>query len=80
MKSFQEFYLHLGMTTGQWENTSYMYGNHSCEGIMSMALVQWKKSKLLDDRDPSLKDLLEAMGKVNLNNHAICQVSVMLFG
>lgn len=74
IQSFRDFYLHLGMTTRQWENTSYMYGSHSCEGIMSMALVKWKYSKLSNCEDPSLKDLSEALRKTNLNNHLICQV------
>ncbi|XP_071122541.1 uncharacterized protein [Mytilus edulis] len=74
IKSFQDFYLHLGMTTGQWDNTSYMYGTHSCEGIMLMALVKWKESKSLDIVEPSLKDLSDALQKVNLDCHVICQV------
>lgn len=63
------------MTIKDWGNTSDMYGSQSCEGRMLMALVEWKKSKLSDGKDPSLKDLSDALEKVNLNkDHAICQV------
>ncbi|XP_052096418.1 uncharacterized protein LOC127731675 [Mytilus californianus] len=74
IKSFQEFYLHLGMKTRQWENTLDMYHGHSREGIMSMALVKWKDYKLSDLEEPSLEDLANALAKVNLDNHVICQV------
>lgn len=74
IESFREFYINLGMTKMQWNNNSDMYGSQSCEGRMSMALVKWKKSKLSDGKDPSLKDLSDALKKVNLEKHAICQV------
>ncbi|CAG2236741.1 unnamed protein product [Mytilus edulis] len=71
---FEEFFIHLGMTTRQWENTVDLYGGHSREGIMSMALVKWKESKLSDFEEPTLKDLTDALAEVNLDKHAICQV------
>lgn len=62
------------MTRREWENTSNMYTGHSNEGIMSMALFKWKKSKLLHAEDPTLKDLSDALKKVKLDSHVICQV------
>ncbi|CAG2223917.1 unnamed protein product [Mytilus edulis] len=77
INDFQGFYINLGMTRRQWDNTLDMYDGHSMEGIMSMALVKWKeskKSKLLDAMNPTLKDLSDALEKVELDSHVICQV------
>ncbi|XP_052083870.1 uncharacterized protein LOC127721232 [Mytilus californianus] len=70
IRSFEEFFINLGMEKNKWENTEYMYAGHSPEGIMSMALNTWKHSR----ENPSLKDLSDALIAVNLNGHLICQV------
>lgn len=72
--SFEEFYIQLGMTTMKWENTVDMYGGHSREGIMSMALLKWKESKLSNLEEPTLQDLSDALTATNLDKHCICQV------
>lgn len=74
VESFREFYINLGMTKMKLDKNSDMYVRQSCEGRMSMALVKWKKSKLSDGKDHSLKDLSDALKKVNLDKHVICQV------
>ncbi|XP_076082142.1 uncharacterized protein LOC143052880 [Mytilus galloprovincialis] len=72
--SFKQFFVRLGMTPRQWENTEDMYCSHSREGIMSMALGKWKESKLSNQEKPTLNDLAEALTAANLNTHFICQV------
>lgn len=77
IKSFQEFYLHLGMTTRQWENTVNRYYHdygHSSEGIMCMALIQWKRLKLSNLAEPTMKDIEDALVATNLDTHLLCQV------
>ena len=76
--TFKQFFILLGMTTRQWENTEDMYCSHSREGIMSMALVKWKESKLSNLEKPTLNDLAEALTAANLNTHFICQVHTIL--
>ncbi|XP_076082138.1 uncharacterized protein LOC143052876 [Mytilus galloprovincialis] len=72
--SFKQFFVRLGMTPRQWENTEDMYCSHSREGIISMALGKWKESKLSNQEKPTLNDLAEALTAANLNTHFICQV------
>ncbi|VDI06594.1 Hypothetical predicted protein [Mytilus galloprovincialis] len=74
IRSFEEFFITLGMEKNDWENIEYMYAAHSPEGIMSMALNKWKVSKHTKLETPSLKDLSDALTAVNLNYHLICQV------
>lgn len=72
IKEFDDFFIQLGMTRRQWENTVYMYC--SPDGIMSMALLQWKLSKLSNLEEPSLKDIEDALVATGLEKHLICQV------
>ncbi|CAC5406648.1 unnamed protein product [Mytilus coruscus] len=74
IKSFDEFFINLGMERKDWDSTEHTYAGHSSDGIMSMALKQWKKFKLLKLEEPTLRDLAIALEAVNLNTHLICQV------
>ncbi|CAG2208653.1 unnamed protein product [Mytilus edulis] len=74
IKLFEEFFISLGMNKKQWESIEYTYAGHSSEGIMSMALTQWRKTKLSKLGMPTLKDLTHALRAVNLDSHLICQV------
>ncbi|XP_063447540.1 uncharacterized protein LOC134727081 [Mytilus trossulus] len=74
IKSFEEFFINLGMNKKDWESTEYMYAGHSSDGIMSMALKQWRKTKLSKLEKHTLQDLTDAMRAVNLGSHLICQV------
>ncbi|CAG2219395.1 unnamed protein product [Mytilus edulis] len=44
------------------------------EGIRSMALKQWKTCNLSKLKDPTLKDLSDALQKVKLDSHLVCQI------
>ncbi|VDI10293.1 Hypothetical predicted protein [Mytilus galloprovincialis] len=74
IKSFGEFFINLGMKRKDWESTEYTYAGHSSEGIMSMALKQWKKFKISKLETPTLQNLSDALTAVNLDRHVICQV------
>lgn len=71
---FREFYLNLGMELKKWKNTQSTYVGHSCEGIMAMAMKQWKQLNSSKLKESTLKDLSDALMKVNLSSHLICQV------
>lgn len=71
---FREFVLYLGMDLQKWQSIQSTYAAHSSEGIRAMALKQWKNSNLSKLKDPTLKDLSDALTKVNQNSHLICQV------
>ncbi|XP_076073079.1 uncharacterized protein LOC143044801 [Mytilus galloprovincialis] len=74
IKLFEEFFINLGMNKKQWESIEYTYDGHSSEGIMSMALTQWRNTKLSKMEKPTLKDLTDALRAVDLDSHLICQV------
>lgn len=74
MDSFREFCIYLGMEQKDLENTISTYDGHSSEGKMSMALKQWKMSQLGNLKDPTLKDLSNALEKAKIDSHIICQV------
>lgn len=57
-----------------WERIEYTYAGQSPEGIMSIALVRWKESKLENMEDPTLNDLSDALAAMTLDTHIICQV------
>lgn len=68
--SFKDFFIHLGMEGREWENTIDTYDGHSAYGKMAMALHKWK----LSGSKSTFKELVEALTKVNLDKHIICQV------
>ncbi|XP_076080074.1 uncharacterized protein LOC143050853 [Mytilus galloprovincialis] len=74
IKSFEEFYIHLGMEKREWESTEYTFAGHSSEGIMSMALKHWKESKLAKLKRPTLQNLSDALTAVELDSHLLCQI------
>ncbi|XP_052070067.1 uncharacterized protein LOC127708924 [Mytilus californianus] len=74
IKLFEEFFINLGMNKKEWESTEYTYASHNSDGIMSMALKQWRKTKLSKLEKPTLNDLTDALNAVNLDSHLICQV------
>ncbi|CAC5397212.1 unnamed protein product [Mytilus coruscus] len=74
IKLFEEFFINLGMNKREWESTEYTFAGHSSKGIMSMALTQWRKTKLSKLENPTLKDLTHALRAVKLDSHLICQV------
>lgn len=41
---------------------------------MSMALIQWKNSKIIELEDPTLKELADALHATEMDSHLICQV------
>ncbi|XP_076082141.1 uncharacterized protein LOC143052879 [Mytilus galloprovincialis] len=71
---FREFFLNLGMELQKWHSTESTYTTHSSEGIRSMALKQWKTCNLSKLKDPTLKDLSDALQKVKLDSHLVCQI------
>lgn len=71
---FREYFIYLGMEVKDWEDINSQYVGHSPKGIMSMALTQWKNSMLSKLKEPSLKDLYDALKNVELDTHLICQV------
>ncbi|CAG2245974.1 unnamed protein product [Mytilus edulis] len=73
---FREFFLNLGMELQKWHSTESTYTTHSSEGIRSMALKQWKTCNLSKLKDPTLKDLSDALLKVKLDSHLVCQVRI----
>ncbi|CAG2249531.1 unnamed protein product [Mytilus edulis] len=58
---FREYFIYLGMEVKEWEDINSQYVGHSPKGIMSMALTQWKNSMLSKLKEPSLKDLCDAL-------------------
>lgn len=64
------------MKRKDWESTEYTYAGHSPEGIMSMALKQWKKLKISKLENPTLQNLSDALTAINLDGHVICQVDL----
>lgn len=62
------------MTAVNWENIVDMYGGQNREGIISMALVKWKESKISNLEKPTLNDLSYALTEADFDKHTICQV------
>ncbi|XP_063427756.1 uncharacterized protein LOC134711219 [Mytilus trossulus] len=71
---FREYFIYLGMEVEEWEDINFQYVGHSPKGIKSVALMQWKNSMLLKSKDPTLKDLRDALKNVELDSHLICQI------
>ncbi|CAG2220165.1 unnamed protein product [Mytilus edulis] len=71
---FRDFFIYLGMEVKEWEDINSQYVGHSPKGIMSVALTQWKHSMLSRLKDPTLKDLCDALKNVELDSHLICQI------
>ncbi|XP_071165947.1 uncharacterized protein [Mytilus edulis] len=74
INKFREYFIYLGMEVKEWEDINSQYVGHSPKGIMSMALTQWKNSMLSKLKEPSLKDLCDALKNVELDSHLICQI------
>lgn len=65
------------MTTGTLQKISDKYAGHSPNGIMSMALIEWKETKLSDGEKPSVRNLNDALVESDVDNHLICQVCMI---
>lgn len=66
------------MEQREWESTNSEYCGHSCQGIMAMALKQWKNSKLSKLKKPTLKELYDALSHLKMDKHLLCQVQFLL--
>lgn len=58
------------------QNIEDRYHNFGRGGIKSIALIQWRESKLAAKEKPTLKSLSDAMVTMESDNHLMCQVCV----
>ncbi|XP_076100321.1 uncharacterized protein LOC143069527 [Mytilus galloprovincialis] len=65
---FNEFLLHLGLKTKDWEKIEYNWGR--AEDAMVVALLQWKES----NQNVTFKKILDAQESIADNRHHLCQV------
>ncbi|CAG2189434.1 unnamed protein product [Mytilus edulis] len=74
IRAFDNFFIQLGMDRKALDTIEYTYASHSPGDIMSMALIQWKNSKIIELEDPTLKELADALHATEMDSHLICQV------
>ncbi|XP_071144941.1 uncharacterized protein [Mytilus edulis] len=71
--SFEDLIIRLGMKKLTLQNIEDRYHNFGRGGIKSIALIQWRESKLAAKEKPTLKSLSDAMVTMESDNHLMCQ-------
>lgn len=74
--SFEDYFSQLGMKKQTLQNIKDRYHAFGRCGIKSIALIQWRESKLLGKERPTMKILSDALVASELDNHLMCQVCV----
>ncbi|CAG2227511.1 unnamed protein product [Mytilus edulis] len=65
---FNDFLLHLGLKTKDWEKIEYNWGR--AEDAMVVALLQWKER----NQNVTFQKILDAQESIADNRHHLCQV------
>ncbi|XP_052066348.1 uncharacterized protein LOC127705994 [Mytilus californianus] len=70
---FDQFLIHLGLTTAEWEGIVYQYDGNGEVGKKLMALYEWKKKREAKLQPVKLKLVSNALIEVD-RQHYLCQI------
>ncbi|VDI20493.1 Hypothetical predicted protein [Mytilus galloprovincialis] len=72
IEDFREFFIHLGMTTSDFENLNFRYFSNPMD-IILMGLFDWRDKTESDKAMASFEDLQKALSAIK-RQHYLCQV------
>lgn len=58
------------METSIWEDISQQFQHLHPDDLKFTSLIRWKEGR----ENPTFQDIIDALGKCNLDTHLLCQV------
>ncbi|XP_071148016.1 uncharacterized protein [Mytilus edulis] len=66
----RKLFIELNMETSIWEDISQQFQHLHPDDLKFTSLIRWKEGR----ENPTFQDIIDALGKCNLDTHLLCQV------
>ncbi|XP_076088251.1 uncharacterized protein LOC143058673 [Mytilus galloprovincialis] len=66
----RKLFIELKMETSIWEDISQQFQHLHPDDLKFTSLIRWKEGR----ENPTFQDIIDALGKCNLDKHLLCQV------